>query len=279
MPTAIKTGHFTHNGYRLAYEVHGNSGTPCILVHGLLLDTLINRELAQRFVGEGYQVILLDLLGHGASDKPTHPNEHRIDFYAEQTLACLDHLDIDQALIGGMSLGAITALQAAVFAPHRCLGLFLEMPVMEWSTTFAAMLLVPLLTAVDFFKWAYRPMAHGLRRLPRPRRDWMASGINAAGTEPEVITAILHGILVGPVVPSAAARRQLDMPTLIIGHGLDSLHSFQDAKALAQEIPGSQLLRAHSLLELRARPERLWRDIVPFLQRVRETTAEHRSTG
>lgn len=270
MPYAIKTGHFEHNGYQLAYEVHGNSGTPCLLMHGILLDSMVNRELARRFVGEGYQVILLDLLGHGLSDKPTEPSEHRIDFYAEQALACLDYLEIERAMIGGVSLGAIVSLHVADLAPQRCLGLFLEMPLMEWSTTFAAMLLVPLLTVVDYMKWAYRPIAHGLRRLPRARREWLASVINGAGSEPEVINAILHGVLVGPVVPAASRRRQMTMPALVIGHSRDRLHSYRDAVELAHELPHGNLLKARSVLELRTRPKRLWRDIAPFLRRVRE---------
>jgi acyl-CoA-binding protein/pimeloyl-ACP methyl ester carboxylesterase len=269
-PVAVQSGSFQHGAHQLGYEIYGNDGVPCILVHGLLLDSLVNRELAQKFASLGYRVVLLDLLGHGRSDKPTDPCEHRIDFYAEQLLACLDHLGIQQALMGGVSLGAITALEAATRAPQRCLGLFIEMPVMEWSTTFAAMLLVPVLTAADFGKWFYRPLARLLRRLPRPRTPWMASALNAASAEPEVITAVLHGILVGPVVPSTNARRKLTMPALVIGHAGDRLHSLRDAIALARELPDARLLKARSILELRARPQRLWPDIRDFLLQVRE---------
>lgn len=266
----VNSGRFDWNGHQIAYEKYGSSGTPLVLIHGLLLDTLIYRNLARIFAKQGFHVVLLDLLGHGRSDKPTDPREHRIDFYADQVLACMDHLTFEKAVIGGMSLGAITSLQAAAKAPHRCIGLFLEMPVMEWSTTFAAMLLVPLLTGVDYFKWAYRPFARLLRRLPLPKTDWMASGINAIAAEPEVIRAVLHGILVGPVVPAAAVRRQLAMPTLIIGHGGDRLHSWRDAVALAREMPNAKLLKANSLIELRRKPERLWADIQSFLEQVRE---------
>lgn len=269
-PVAVKSGRFTHGAFQLAYEVYGETGVPCVLVHGLLLDSLVNLDLAQRFVGEGYKVVLLDLLGHGNSDKPTDPREHRVDFYADQVLACMDHLGISKALIGGVSLGAITALQAAARAPQRCLGLFLEMPVMEWSTTFAAVLLVPILTAVDYGKWLYRPLARALRRLPRPPLASLASALNAISAEPEVITAVLHGILVGPVVPSANIRRQLGMPTLIVGHGGDRLHSLRDAVALAREMPNAKLVKARSIFELRMRPQRLWPDIREFLKGVRE---------
>lgn len=268
-PVAVKSGRFRHCGHQLAYEIYGEDGVPCLLMHGLLLDSLVNRELAQKFATLGYRVVLLDLLGHGNSDKPTDPREHRVDFYADQALACLDHLSINKALIGGVSLGAIVALQTAAQAPQRCLGLFLEMPVMEWSTTFAAVLLVPALTLADYGKWLYRPLARAIRRLPRPQTAWLASALNAASAEPEVITAVLHGILVGPVVPPAAARRKMTMPTLIIGHGRDRLHSLRDASALAREMPNAKLLTARSFLELRMRPQRLWPDIRDFLLQLR----------
>ncbi|MGH8460692.1 MAG: alpha/beta fold hydrolase [Stenotrophobium sp.] len=265
-PIAVVSGRFQYGHYELAYEVYGTTGVPCLLIHGLLLDSLINRDLALRFAAQGFRVVLLDLLGHGLSSKPTDPREHRIDFYAGHVLACLDHLGIERAVIGGVSLGAITALQTAAMAPQRCLGLFIEMPVMEWSTTFAAMLLVPLLTVVDYMQWFYRPLARGLRRLPRPRTPWAASALNAVSAEPEVITAVLHGILVGPVVPAMAVRRQLTMPALVIGHAGDRLHSFRDAVVLARELPNAKLLKAHSMLELRRSPDRLWQEILPFLQ-------------
>ena len=271
-PVSVRSGTFRHHGFELAYEVYGDTGVPCLLVHGLLLDSLINRDLAQRFVGEGYRVVLLDLLGHGKSDKPTDPRQHRVDFYADQVLACLEHLGIERALVGGISLGAITALQFATQSPERLLGLFLEMPVMEWSTPFAAVLLAPILTLVDYGKWAFRPFARTLRRLPRPRAAWLASGMNALSAEPEVITAVLHGILVGPVVPSAAKRRALDMPTLIVAHGGDKLHELRDAESLAEEMPKARLIKARSIFELRMKPARLWPEIADFLRQVRESS-------
>ncbi|MFN8545987.1 MAG: alpha/beta fold hydrolase [Candidatus Binatia bacterium] len=243
-----------------------------MLLHGLLLDSLVNRDLAARFVTQGYRVVLLDLLGHGQSDKPVDPRELRIDFFADQTLALLDHLEIEQALIGGVSLGAITALQVAAKAPERCLGLFVEMPVMEWSTTFAALLLVPVISLVDYGSFLVRPFARLMRRIPRPRNGLLASFLNSASAEPEVITAILHGILVGPVVPPAARRRELTMPALVIGHRGDRLHAHRDAAELANELQNARLLETTWIGELRVTPERLWPEIQAFLRELRAVT-------
>ena len=274
MTKVLEKGRFRLGDYELAYEVHGDSGVPCVLLHGLLLDSLVNRSLAARFVTQGYRVILLDLLGHGESDKPTDPREMRVDFFADQTLALLDHLGIEKALVGGVSLGAITALQVAAQAPERCLGLFIEMPVMEWSTMFAALLLVPVITLVDYGSFVVRPFARLVRRIPRPNIDLLASFLNAVSTEPEVITAVLHGILVGPVVPSAARRRQLTMPTLVIGHRGDRLHAHRDAAELAKEMPNARLLETRWIGELRLTPDRLWPKIRVFLNEVKAAAGD-----
>ena len=274
MTKILEKGRFRFGDYQLAYEVHGDSGVPCVLLHGLLLDSLVNRGLAARFVTQGYRVILLDLLGHGESDKPTDPREMRVDFFADQTLALLDHLGIEKALVGGVSLGAITALQVAAQAPERCLGLFIEMPVMEWSTMFAALLLVPVITLVDYGSFVVRPFARLVRRIPRPNIDLLASFLNAVSTEPEVITAVLHGILVGPVVPPAARRRQLTMPTLVIGHRGDRLHAHRDAAELAREMPNARLLETRWIGELRLTPDRLWPKIRVFLNEVKAAAGD-----
>lgn len=266
-PTAVKTGQFHWHGHRLAYELYGDTGKPCLLVHGILVDAYINHALALRFAAEGYQVALLDLFGHGRSDKSTDPTDYRVDLYAEQVLGALDHLGWERALVGGVSLGAITALQLAALAPQRLSGLFLEMPVMERSAAAAALMLTPLMQAVYYGARLYRPFARLLRRLPRPRTDWIASVLNGASQDPAVISAILHGIIVGPLVPPLAVREAITVPTLVIGHRYDWLHELGDARALAQQIPHAQLIRARSILELRTQAslERLWPQVQSFL--------------
>ena len=56
------------------------------------------RHLARTLAAQGNRVVLLDLLGHGRSDKPRHAGPHRMDLYAQQVLSLLDELAIDQAV-------------------------------------------------------------------------------------------------------------------------------------------------------------------------------------
>lgn len=273
-PALIENGSFAYGEHRLHYETYGpEDGTPCILLHGILLDTLVNRDLARRFAREGFRVILLDLLGHGQSDKTSDPKDHRTDFYALQVLALMDHLKLERAMVGGVSLGCIVALQVAVRAPDRVTGLFLEMPVLEWSAPWAAVLLFPLLLSSRLLRFAQRPMARVLRKLPRPRQETVASVMNTMSLEPSVMAAILHGVLVGPIAPTEEQRKHLKMPALVVGHSGDKLHAREDADVLARQLPRGRLIEARHMLELRTRPDRLWPQIAEFLGEVRAELA------
>ena len=263
----VEQSYYFHGAYRLGYEVYGPAkGTPVLLVHGILMDAYCNRDIAGTLAAEGYRVILLDLLGHGRSDKPTKAAEHRVDFYAEQVLGLMDHLGLERAILGGVSLGAITTLTAACLAPHRVRALLLEMPVMENAVPAAALMLVPLMIAVHYAKPVYRVFARLLRKLPEPRRAVINSVRNALASEPEVIRAILHGVLVGPVVPSVRRRRHIQSPTLVIGHARDPLHDMADAKSLRRQLPNAEILVARSVMELRTKPERLMPRVLDFLR-------------
>ncbi|MBX6420483.1 MAG: acyl-CoA-binding protein [Nevskia sp.] len=267
---------FRYGEHRLYYETVG-AGPPIVLLHGILLDSLVNRELATRFAAEGFQVILLDLLGHGRSDKTRDPKDYRTDFFADQVIALLDHLGIGTAIVGGVSLGCIVSLHVAVHAPQRVRALFLEMPVMEWSAVWAALLLSPLLVSARLGRPLHEPFARFVRRLPRPRglrQQWLGSVLDVLSLPPPVLAAILHGTLVGPMVPSESQRRKIQAPALVIGHARDKLHEFRDAHALAHELPHARLLQARHILELRTRPERLWPQIAEFFKPFRETAPE-----
>ena len=140
-----RTSSFEHDGHRLVYDTYGDEGPLLVYIHGLLLDSDINRGIADAVASGGHRVVLLDLLGHGRSDRPTHASEYRIDTYADQVVGLLDHLDEPDAVLGGMSLGANVSLFAATRRPDRVRGLVLEMPVLEWAVPTAALLFTPML--------------------------------------------------------------------------------------------------------------------------------------
>lgn len=272
-------GFYFHGPYRLSYEVYGpEDGAPVILVHGILLNTHCNRDIAAWLSAEGYRVILLDLLGHGRSDKPLMAAEHRVDFYAEQVLGLMDHLGLEKAILGGLSLGAVTMLTVACLAPHRVQALLLEMPVAESGVPAAAIFLIPLMLTVHYARPAWRLLASLLRRIPETPYPLLNSAIIAGRAAPEEIRAILHGVLIGPIVPSLRRRRHIQQPVLVIGHAGDPMHAMADARAMRRHMPNAEVLVARSMLELRTKPERLRPSILEFLGKVPRDSRSHRQS-
>ena len=258
----------SYGPHRLGYEVYGSGDRVLVWLHGLLLDANLSRSLARTLAAKGNRVVLLDLLGHGRSDKPRHAGAHRMDLYAKQVLALLDELGVDQAVLGGVSLGTNVSLFTAVEAPERVRGLILEMPVLEWAVPAAALVFLPLLLGVHYARSALRLVSWVASRLPLPNFGALDSFVNAAMSDPDETAAVLHGILVGPIAPTVEQRRSITAPALVLGHGIDLIHSFTDAENLAKQLPEARLIRTRTFAELWVRPARLTAEISKFLDRV-----------
>jgi pimeloyl-ACP methyl ester carboxylesterase len=269
--TAVQSRTFRFDGNDLAYEVHGEGDRLIVYLHGLLLDAEVNRGIAEALARRGNRVVLLDLLGHGRSDHPEHASLYRIDLYAHQVFALLDHLGADEAVLGGVSLGANVSLQAAVLAPERVRGLVLEMPALEWAVPAAAVLFVPLVLGLHYARPVANVIARLMRSLPRTPFGPLNSMLNAASLPPDQMASVLHGILVGPTAPAVEERRTITVPTLVLGHRNDLIHPLNDATNLVRELPNAHLVRARSPLELRLWPDRLTSEITDFLAEVWRT--------
>jgi len=258
----------TYGQYRLSYEVYGSGDRVLVWMHGLLLDANLSRGLARRLAVRGNRVVLLDLLGHGRSDKPRHAGPHRMDLYAEQVLCLLDELGVDQVVLGGVSLGTNVSLLAAVRAPERVRGLVLEMPVLEWAAPAAALVFAPLLLEVHYARAVLRLASRVASHLPSTGFGPVDSFISAAASDPDETAAVLHGVLLGPIAPTIEQRRAITAPALVLGHGIDLIHSFADAKRLARQLPDARLIRTRTFAELWVLPARLTAEISEFLDRV-----------
>ena len=263
-----RTASFEHEGHRLVYDEYGSGDSLVVYMHGLLLDSNLNRGIADALADRGNRVVLLDLLGHGRSDCPAHAAEYRIDSYAEQVIGLLDHLGVEGAVLGGLSLGANVSLFAAAAHPERVQGLVLEMPVLEWAVPSAALAFVPMLLAAHYGARVMRFTSAAVRRLPRTPWGPVNSLMHAGSLPPEVMAAILHGVLVGPVAPTLEARLRIKAPTLVLAHSNDLIHPFSDAVNLVNQLPNARMERARSPVELRLFPERLTVCVNEFVDEV-----------
>jgi pimeloyl-ACP methyl ester carboxylesterase len=266
----FRTSAFRWGGHELVYYDYGDPGPDGVVVyiHGLMLDSEINRGIAQALADRGHRVVLIDLLGHGRSDKPAHASEYRIDTYAEQIVGLLDHLGVPCAVLGGMSLGANVSLFTASRYPDRVGGLVLEMPVLEWAVPTAALLFAPMVLVAHYGRPVVAYLSSLLARVPDTPIGPLNSFLHAASLPPDSLAAVLHGILVGPVAPTFEERSAIGVPALVLAHRNDLIHPFDDAHNLAHQLPNGRLERARSPVELRLRPDRLTDVIAAFLDEV-----------
>jgi pimeloyl-ACP methyl ester carboxylesterase len=255
---------FEWKGHRLVYETHGDGPQVFVFTHGLLLDAVLNRRIASMLAERGHRVVLPELLGHGRSDKPLHAYAYRMELWAEQTEALIDHLGVDEAVVGGVSLGANVALQLAATSPERIRALVVEMPVLERGTLVGAAAFLPVMVGLRYAPLAYTPVTAIARMLPRTGHP-LDSFTNLFSAHPREIAAVLHGLFVGSLTPPEEIRRNLDIPTLVLGHGRDLLHPLDDAQALAREMPDTRFFRTRSITEARTRPARVVEELDAFL--------------
>lgn len=117
----MTSGYADVNGLHLYYEIHGEQGTPIVLLHGGVLT--IDLSFAELIPGlaEKHRVIGVELQGHGRT--ADIDREMTYAAFAGDVVALLDELDIDRAHVIGHSMGAGTALELAVSHPDRVLSL------------------------------------------------------------------------------------------------------------------------------------------------------------
>jgi pimeloyl-ACP methyl ester carboxylesterase len=258
--------HFSHNGQRLAYTVHGQGDRAVVLLPGLLLSQKMQTPLAKQLAKRGNRVITFDPLGHGASDRPNDPSLYSMGAFAEQTIALLDHLKLEQAVVGGTSMGANATLELAALAPERLRGMVIEMPVLDNAVAACAAAFSPLLLALTVAGPAMGALARVARAIPRARVPFVVElGLDWVSQDPGPSGAVLQGILFDRTAPPRRERVTFETPTLIIGHPGDPIHPFSDADMLAAELPDARLIDANSIIELRTRPARLIGKIAEFV--------------
>jgi pimeloyl-ACP methyl ester carboxylesterase len=103
------------------YQFAG-SGPPVILIHGLYSSAGINWQLPGtiKLLAERYQVIALDVRGHGRSDKPKQDDAYGVEM-VDDVIRLMDHLEIEKAHIVGYSMGGMIAMKLITEHPDRVL--------------------------------------------------------------------------------------------------------------------------------------------------------------
>jgi pimeloyl-ACP methyl ester carboxylesterase len=255
---------FDYNGQRISYDDYGAGDRPLILIHGLLMSRRMFDRLGPEMARRGNRVITLDLLGHGRSDRPADMTNYSMTFFARQVEALMDHLEIEQAVVGGTSLGANVTLELNYLEPERVRAMMIEMPVLDNALLAVAVLFTPIMLGLRFGEPIWKRVAWAARRIPRTN-PLIDMGLDLIRQDPAPSEAVLEGLFLGSSAPHHQFRVEMKQPALVIGHHRDPLHTFSDSGMLAEELPNGRLIEANSILEWRLTPERLDDELDRFL--------------
>ena len=109
------------NGQSINYVDSGGDGPAIIWSHGFLMDHTMFDAQVEALSGD-YRCIAWDERGFGAT-----PATAPFTYWdmADDAVALLDHLGVDQAVFAGMSQGGFISLRAALAHPDRVRGLIL----------------------------------------------------------------------------------------------------------------------------------------------------------
>jgi pimeloyl-ACP methyl ester carboxylesterase len=269
---------FDYDGHRISYDDYGAGDRPLILIHGLLMNRRMFDRLGPEMAKRGNRVLCIDLLGHGRSDRPTQMSSYSMTFFARQVVALMDHLEIEQAVVAGTSLGANTTLELTYLEPERVRAMMVEMPVLDNALLAVAVIFTPIMLGLRFGEPLLRLVAAAARRIPRTN-PLIDMGLDVIRQDPAPSMAVLEGLLLGSSAPHHRFRVQMTQPTLVIGHHADPLHPFSDSGMLAEELPNSRLIEANSILEWRIAPDRLDDEFARFLDDVWEAEPASAAAG
>ncbi len=236
--------HFEHDGIQFHYRESG-SGIPFVFQHGLGADTNQTFDLFRS--PPGVRLLTFDCRGHGET-RPLGPEEKiTVEQFTEDLRAFLDHLKIERAIIGGISMGAAMTLHFALTHPERLLGLVLSRP--AWLDQSRADNLGVFSKLAGFIRqyggWegAQRyQQTETFQHVMRVSPD-NADSLLAQFAHPRAEETVAKLERIPGYVPnhSRADWNGIRVPTLVLVNRQDEIHPFEFGEVLAQEIPGAEL--------------------------------------
>ncbi len=225
-------------GAELAVDVRGD-GAPCVLVHGFPLDRTLWRHQVAALTR--WKRIAPDLRGCGASSAPA--DGYSMARYADDLVAILDALRLEQAVFCGLSMGGYVLFDLWRRHPERVRALVLVDTRAEGDSPDGKR------ARDEMIKMAEVEGAAGVAARMLPKLLAPAT----ARTQPEVVGQVEAMILRTPVpglVGAVRAMRDRDdsrslltgitVPTLVVVGAEDELTPPATARAMVDGIPGAR---------------------------------------
>jgi pimeloyl-ACP methyl ester carboxylesterase len=256
----------------------GGGGRPIVLAHGLTATRRYVLHGSRLLERAGYRVIAYDARGHGESSAPADRDAYTYPQLVTDLEAVLDGLEIESAVLAGVSMGAATTLAFALEHPERVDALIQITPAHLGPST-------PQRTSAE--RWD--ELAEGLER------DGVDGFMRAYGEppveqrfksiverairqrlerhrDPEAVADALRTVVRSDPFESVTELARLRVPTLVVASRdeADPEHPYAVAEEYARRIPGAELVSEEpGSSPLAWRGAQLSRAIAAFLARHR----------
>jgi len=221
--------------------VQKGSGPPFVFQHGLGA----NIEQTQKLFAtlKHVEFISMDCPGHGQSplEANTFPS---FDYYADQLIALLDHLNVSKATFGGISMGAGIALNVALRFPERVQALVLVRP--AWVDLSTPNNLTILLEAAKNIRVENGAMAFSQSQYFRQIKTILPTAAESLlslfdRSQREELPLVLEKMVEDRPFSNISELQEIQVPCMIVGNEKDPLHPFEMASQLHQNIKQSEL--------------------------------------
>ncbi|HZG25715.1 MAG TPA: alpha/beta hydrolase [Chitinophagaceae bacterium] len=224
-------------------------GKPVVLIHGWPLSDAMFEYQYAALLDRGYRTIGITLRGFGLSDKPG--GTYNYDVFADDIKVVLEKLNIENATIGGFSMGGATVLHyvAKYNAAH-----------VSRLALFGAA--APMWTRHDDFNYGHwtRADVNGLIELNNTNRPQLLETFGKIFPANETSVSAGHGAWLGNIQaqasPYAMAEclkdlrdgdlredlKKITVPTLILHGRVDKICSYELAEQMHTLVPDSKLV-------------------------------------
>jgi pimeloyl-ACP methyl ester carboxylesterase/DNA-binding CsgD family transcriptional regulator len=199
------------------------------------------REVTDRLVALGWRVIRYDVRGMGSSDREIE--DLSLEGRVRDLEAVVSHLGLDRFALGGVDIGAATAISYAVINDARLSALVLLTP---WASG-ARYLQTPRLRAA----YSAEPVAGGDSKLFASIIGSVATGFEDSDLVRLLTESILQTTTMAGLAAYNAANAQIDLtdllprvkvPTLVIHETPFPFGSYELCREVAVGIPGARFV-------------------------------------
>ena len=235
--------------YNVMESARADSAVPFVWGHGLTssrADEEVLPLVDTAALGLARAVLRYDARGHGQSGDLATASDGDWGALACDQVALIDHLGWDAVALGGASMGAATALHAALTLRDRVRGLVLVIPPTAWESraaqidTYAQMAEAVEARGTDV-------LVEGLRTMPPPEPfvddgQWTDRRMATLGhADPKRLAAAFRGAGMADL-PQPSAIATITIPALILAWTGDPGHPTSTAERLGELLPDAEVV-------------------------------------